>query len=308
MSSITKEQKLQGIIEMESKLNEIQDLDILLERILTEARKIVHADAGSIYVVEGTNLRIKHAQNDTQLQSLPEGSKIPYVSFSFPISKKSIAGYCVLSGEVVNITDACNLSEDKPFSFNKTNDEETGYRTTSMFCIPLKIASGKILGVLQIINAQNEAGKVIPFDSDAELYIKHFAVSAVQALEHACIIGNMIKSLQLMAQFRDPKETFKHVERVSSFSIETLKIFFLFSGDSSSILSKFGFSITSSLTGVENNFFASSLSFFSTDFSVFNLIFISCFVSVSLSSKRTSFILYSPPFVNISKFSQISST
>lgn len=220
MSSITKEQKLQGIIEMESKLNEIQDLDILLERILTEARKIVHADAGSIYVVEGTNLRIKHAQNDTQLKSLPEGSKIPYVSFSFPISKKSIAGYCVLSGEVVNITDAYNLSEDMPFSFNKTNDEETGYRTTSMFCIPLKIASGKILGVLQIINAQNEAGNVIPFDSDAELYIKHFAVSAVQALEHACIIGNMIKSLQLMAQFRDPKETFKHVERVSSFSIE----------------------------------------------------------------------------------------
>ena len=84
MSSITKEQKLQGIIEMESKLNEIQDLDILLERILTEARKIVHADAGSIYVVEGTNLRIKHAQNDTQLKSLPEGSKIPYVSFSYP--------------------------------------------------------------------------------------------------------------------------------------------------------------------------------------------------------------------------------
>ena len=220
MSSTTKEQKLQSLIEMERMLNEIQDLDVLLERILTEARKIVHADAGSIYVVEGNNLRIKYAQNDTQLKTVPAGSKIPYVSFSFPISKKSIAGYCVVSGEPVNITDAYNLSEDVPFSFNRATDEETGYRSTSMFCIPLKIASGKILGVLQIINAQDENGNVIPFDSDSELYITHFAASAVQALEHARLIGNMIKSLQLMAQFRDPKETFKHVERVSSFAIE----------------------------------------------------------------------------------------
>ena len=51
MSSTTKEQRLQSLIEMERMLNEIQDLDVLLERILTEARKIVHADAGSIYVV-----------------------------------------------------------------------------------------------------------------------------------------------------------------------------------------------------------------------------------------------------------------
>ena len=90
MSSTTKEQKLQSLIEMERMLNEIQDLDVLLERILTEARKIVHADAGSIYVVEGNNLRIKYAQNDTQLKTVPAGSKIPYVSFSFPISKSAI--------------------------------------------------------------------------------------------------------------------------------------------------------------------------------------------------------------------------
>ena len=158
MSSTTKEQKLQSLIEMERMLNEIQDLDVLLERILTEARKIVHADAGSIYVVEGNNLRIKYAQNDTQLKTVPAGSKIPSVALAIPIEKKLIAGYCVVSGEPVNIADAYNLSEDVPFSFNRATDEETGYRSTSMFCIPLKIASGKILGVLQIINAQDENG------------------------------------------------------------------------------------------------------------------------------------------------------
>ena len=42
MKNITREQKLQQIIESEKMLSEIQDVDVLLERILTEARSIVH--------------------------------------------------------------------------------------------------------------------------------------------------------------------------------------------------------------------------------------------------------------------------
>ena len=70
MEKATREEKLQRIIESEKMLGEIQDVDVLLERILTEARSIVHADAGSIYVVDSGNLKIKYAQNDTQLKSL----------------------------------------------------------------------------------------------------------------------------------------------------------------------------------------------------------------------------------------------
>ena len=50
IESKSREEKLQRIIESEKTLNEIKDVDVLLERILTEARDIVHADAGSIYM------------------------------------------------------------------------------------------------------------------------------------------------------------------------------------------------------------------------------------------------------------------
>ena len=220
MSNVTREKKLQTIIEMERMLNEIQDLDVLLERILTESRGIVRADAGSIYVVDDNNLKIKYAQNDTQLRGLAPGTKLPYVSFSFPINQKSIAGYCVSTGKVLNIEDVYNLPDTVPYSFNKTTDMTTGYRSKSMLTLPLKMANGRVLGVLQIINAQNEQGEVVSFDSDAELYITHFATNATQALEHAYLTSNMIKRMQRMAEFRDPKETFYHVERVSSFSLE----------------------------------------------------------------------------------------
>lgn len=220
MEKITREEKLQRIIESEKMLGEIQDVDVLLERILTEARSIVHADAGSIYVVDSGNLRIKYAQNDTQLKSLAPGDKLPYTFFSFPINEKSIAGYVAYSGQVLNIDDAYEIPNDKPYKFNQTTDKTTEYRTKSIYTIPLKTPIGKLLGILQIINAQNENGEVISFDSDAELFINHFAQSAIKALENAYLTSNMVRRMLKMAEFRDPKETYSHVERVSSFALE----------------------------------------------------------------------------------------
>lgn len=216
----TKEQKLQRIIELEKQLNEIQDVDVLLERILTETRAIVHADAGSIYVVDGANLKIKYAQNDTHLKELAPGEKLPYTFFSFPINEKSIAGYVAFSGQALNIPDVYQISSDKPYSFNTLTDKKTDYRTKSMFTFPLKMANGILLGVLQIINAQNDEGEAIAFDDDAALYITHFATSAVQALEHANLTLSMVKRMLRMSEFRDPKETYPHIDRVSSCAME----------------------------------------------------------------------------------------
>ena len=53
------------IIELSNELNTIQDLDILLEKILYEARRSVNADAGSIYIKVNDELVFSHVQNDT---------------------------------------------------------------------------------------------------------------------------------------------------------------------------------------------------------------------------------------------------
>lgn len=214
------ETKLEQIIKIEKQLGEIQDVDVLLEKILTETRKIVRADAGSIYVIEGNKLKIKYGQNDTQLKELAPGEKLPYSCFTFPINEKQICGYVASTKEPLNIKDVYKIPEDKPYKFNKNTDVTTDYRTKSMYTLPLKMANGKLLGVLQIINAKDEHGKVIPFDSEAELLISHFASSAVQALQHAYLTSNMVKRMLKMAEFRDPRETYPHVERVSAFSLE----------------------------------------------------------------------------------------
>lgn len=214
------DEKLQKIVQIERELGEIQDVDVLLERILTETRRIVNADAGSIYVVEGNKLKIKYGQNDTHLKEMAPGEKLPYTVFSFPINEKQICGYVALTGQPLNIQDCYRIPEEAPYKFNKNTDLTTDYRTKSMYTFPLKMASGKLLGVLQIINAKDSEGNVISFGEEAVLLIDHFSQSAVQALQHAYLTSNMVKRMLKMAEFRDPKETYPHVERVSSYSLE----------------------------------------------------------------------------------------
>ena len=99
------------ILEVDSEIKKIQDFDLLLERILLEARKVVNADAGSIYVremieKEGAKveeLAIKYSQNDTLQKKLPLGQKLAYSVFTVPINEKTISGYCAFTKELVTV-------------------------------------------------------------------------------------------------------------------------------------------------------------------------------------------------------------
>lgn len=209
-----------SILELDSELYQIQDQDILLERILLEARKVVYADAGSIYVRENDKLAIKYAHNDSLSKGLPPGQKLPYSVFLVPINEKSISGYAALTQQVVNEPDVYNIGPDAPYSFGTTYDMQTGYKTTSTLAVPLKTAEGVLLGVLQIINAKDANGNTIPFSQDDEFLITHFASNATMALQRAQMTRAMILRMIKMSELRDPKETGTHVNRVAGYAVE----------------------------------------------------------------------------------------
>jgi HD-GYP domain-containing protein (c-di-GMP phosphodiesterase class II) len=212
--------KLRDIISLDSELNKLQDLDILLERILTEARRVTNADAGSIYVRQGEYLQINYAQNDTKQAELPPGEKLPYKLFSVPINTKTISGYAAAKGEAVNISDVYKISDDAPYGFNPGYDKATGYRTKSMVAIPLRTNLGETLGVIQLINKTDRRGYRIAFNKDDELVLLHFATNATVALQRAQMTRAILLRMIKMAELRDPKETGPHVNRVAGYSIE----------------------------------------------------------------------------------------
>jgi len=211
---------LESIIRLDSELNQIQDLDLLLERILLEARRVVRADAGSIYVKEGEKLAIKYSQNDTLQKALPPGQKLIYSVFTIPINEKTISGYCALTQEILNVEDVYHIPAGAPFSYNAQYDKISGYKTTSMLTVPLKTAENKLLGVIQVINAKNENDEIIAFNKEDELLISHFAVNATVALQRAYMTRAMILRMIRMSELRDPKETGAHVNRVAGYAGE----------------------------------------------------------------------------------------
>ncbi len=222
--------KLDEIIRLSSELNTVQDLDMLLDKILTEARKILSADAASIQIKENNELVFSHVQTESIQRKLPPGQKLIYKTFRTKINNKSISGYAALSGEILNIQDAYLIPETAPYKFDSSNDKKSNYRTKSMLTIPLKNNRGGSLGVMQIINAlktskedpyveanENDIGY---FDSDDELIALHFANIASMVLERAQMTRALILRMISMAELRDPKETGPHVNRVASYSVE----------------------------------------------------------------------------------------
>jgi HD-GYP domain-containing protein (c-di-GMP phosphodiesterase class II) len=213
-------QKLKEIISLDSELNKLQDLDILLERILTESRRVTGADAGSIYIRREDELVINYAQNDTLQAKLPPGEKLIYKVFTVPVSTQTISGYAAATGEPVNIKDVYNISQDAPYGFDPTYDRVSGYTSRSMIAIPLRTNIGDIIGVIQLINKQAANGKPTSFNKDDELMLMHFATNATVALQRAQMTRAILLRMISMAELRDPKETGQHVNRVAGYAVE----------------------------------------------------------------------------------------
>ncbi|MDP2682256.1 MAG: HD domain-containing protein [Deltaproteobacteria bacterium] len=217
---LNEKQKLTQIINLGLEVAQVKDIDVLLERLLTEARQFVNADAGSIYIKEGAELKFSYTQNETIRKKLPEGKKLIYSTFAIPINEKSIAGYVALTGRTSNIKDVYKLPDGVPYSFDRQYDEISNYRTRSMLTFPLKTHRGDVIGVLQLINALDKDKNIIRFAEEDEPFIMHFANNAAIAVERAMMTRAIILRMIRMAELRDPKETGAHVNRVAAYSVE----------------------------------------------------------------------------------------
>ncbi len=194
----------------------IGDIDILLEQILTEARFFTNADAGSIYTVEGDELAFGHSQNDTIVN---RGERIPYTRFTIPKTRDSMAGYVACTGEILNIDDVRKIPDEAPYSFDESYDKMAFYRTRSTLTLPLKNHRQVVVGVLQLINAKADKREFIPFHSTLEVLGKYYATLGALALERAMMTRTLLMRMVNITEFRDPKETGPHVNRVGSYAV-----------------------------------------------------------------------------------------
>lgn len=207
-----------GICAFFSKTSALSDTHAVLETLLTEARRLGRADAGTVYLVEGGELAFSAAQNDT-LFPASAANKFFYMNARIPVDRSSIAGYVAATSTSLNIADVYALPPGCEYGFKADFDRQSGYRTGSVLAVPLLNAKGAVTGVLQLINSQDN-GEVMPFTARMEKTISSLASMATVPLERSFLLTAMILRMLKTSALRDPSETAGHVHRVGGMAAE----------------------------------------------------------------------------------------
>ncbi|MDR3684922.1 MAG: HD domain-containing phosphohydrolase [Geothrix sp.] len=159
-----------------------QNLDRLLDLILTKARELLKAEAGSIYLLTGEGERRELLFAHTQNAKV----RLPFHRVLMPVSDRTLAGFVALSRESLNIQDVYRIPEGAPYRFNDSFDRQAGYHTTSVLVVPMQDTEGEVLGILQLLNRlDEEAGGGGVFTAEDQNLAQSLAGQAAVAVKNA---------------------------------------------------------------------------------------------------------------------------
>jgi HD-GYP domain-containing protein (c-di-GMP phosphodiesterase class II) len=189
-------QRLEKLNAIGASLSAERDINRLLESILAAAKTITRADGGTLYrVTDERTLRFEIVRT-TSLQYYLGGTTGTPVPF-YPIhlvgkdgkpNHAMVAAHAALTGKTVNIPDAYT-AEGFDFSGTRNFDKKTGYRSKSFLTVPMKNHENEIIGVLQLINAQDpKSGDIVPFSASDQRLAESLASQAAIALTNRMLI------------------------------------------------------------------------------------------------------------------------
>jgi HD-GYP domain-containing protein (c-di-GMP phosphodiesterase class II) len=181
-------------------LSNERDTNRLLEAILIAAKRITNADAGTLYLYEPDKQELKFEIIRTDTLNIAMGGTTGVPIAFYPIQLYDTSGnpnhnmvvaHAALSGTSVNIPDAY-MAEGFDFSGTKSFDRKTGYRSTSLLAVPMRNHENELIGVLQLINAQDrDSGNIVPFSRQDQSLLESLASQAAIALSNHLLIQHM---------------------------------------------------------------------------------------------------------------------
>lgn len=129
------------LLSISQKMSGMDSLDEVLTGLVEVTTKELSAERGTLFL------------NDAESNELY--SRVAQGNFHREIrllNNSGIAGHVFTSGEGVIIDDA--YADPR---FNRTIDEQTGFITRSILCVPIRTAKGDMIGVAQVLNKQKGA-------------------------------------------------------------------------------------------------------------------------------------------------------
>lgn len=130
------------LLEVAHAVAQEESLDGQLARLIDLVTQATNADRGTLFL------------HDPDTQELYSRQSVGGLNREIRLlDDRGIAGHVFQSGEGVLIADA--YADPR---FESSIDEQTGYRTNSIACAPLRTVSGQVIGVVQVLNHRGEQG------------------------------------------------------------------------------------------------------------------------------------------------------
>jgi HD-GYP domain-containing protein (c-di-GMP phosphodiesterase class II) len=192
-------QRLEQLNAIGASLSAERDLNRLLEAILTAAKSITRADGGTLYRLseDRSALRFEIVRTSSLKYYLggTTGNPVPFYPIQLHKDGKPnhgmVAAYAALTGETVNIADAY-AADGFDFSGTRAFDSKTGYRSQSFLTVPMRNHDHEIIGVLQLINAQDPRnGDIVAFSASDQRLAESLASQAAIALSNRMLINQL---------------------------------------------------------------------------------------------------------------------
>lgn len=207
-----------------------QDMDVLLENILTAAKEFCNAEGGTLYLMDRAENQLIFSilHNDKlgiKMGGTSEKKEIPFPPlFLYDAETKepnysNIATYSALTEEIVNVPDAYD-SDQFDFSGTQKFDKKSGFRSKSFLTVPLKTRTGQVVAVLQLINARAKSGETISFSKSMQRLVEALSSHAAVAIDNQMLLDsqrNVLEAfLEVIARAIDDKSPYTgaHCQRV----------------------------------------------------------------------------------------------
>ncbi len=120
------------------------DLDATLRRVMEEAKELMHADRSTLWLLDPD-------RND--LWTKIPGPNGALKEMRVPVGV-GFAGRVAETCEILNIP--FDLYEHPDATNSKKFDQDNGYRTCSLLCMPVFNADGELIGVTQLVNRRRQ--------------------------------------------------------------------------------------------------------------------------------------------------------
>ena len=174
-----KVRRLEAILEISGEWNQTLEMESLLQRMAETSTKLLQAERASIFLWDRAN---------KMLVGRPalgvEGNELRIADDT------GIVGQVVRSGEVRRIDEDTQQDE-----ISRTVDDETGFSTRNLLCVPLRGRQDQVLGAFELMNKLSGN-----FSKEDEAGLVELAAHAAIALENTQQFQSLLDSRKQLAQ------------------------------------------------------------------------------------------------------------